>query len=125
MGRALALAGNYPEALAMLEKGRSLSGDVPSVLSAMGQVLALSGDRAGAQGVLAKLTARAAEVHTASTCFAVLHMGLGENERALDWLEKACDQRELSVCTIGAHPLYDPLRTHPRFQAILRRLRLV
>ncbi|HUI76570.1 MAG TPA: hypothetical protein VLY24_01610 [Bryobacteraceae bacterium] len=124
MGRALSLAGNYPEALAMLEKGRSLAGDVPSVLAAMGHVFALSGDRASAEGVLAKLTARAAEVHTPSTSFAIVHMGLGENDRALDWLERACEQHELPICTIKTHPVYDPLRTSPRFQAILRRLRM-
>ena len=124
MGRALALAGNYPEAMAMLEKGRSLSGDVPSVLAAMGQVFALSGDRASAEGVLAKLTARAGDRHTPSTSFAIVHMGLGENDRALDWLEKASDQRELPICTIKAHPVYDPLRTSPRFQAILRRMHM-
>jgi len=125
MGRALALAGNYPEALAMLEKGRGLSGDVPSVLAAIGQVFALSGDRASAQGVLAKLTARASEVHIPSTSFAVVHMGLGENDRALDWLEKACNQHELTLGVLKVHPLYDPLRTNPRFQAVLQRLRLV
>jgi serine/threonine-protein kinase len=124
MGRAMALDGNYTQALAMLEKGRSLAGDVPSVLAAIGQVFALSGDRTSARGVLAKLTARAAEIHTPSTSFAMVHMGLGENERALDWLEKACEQHEPPVCTVKAHPVYDPLRTNPRFQAILRRLRL-
>ncbi len=124
MGRALALQGNYPAALAMLEKGRSLAGDVPNILAAIGHVFACSGDRASAQGVLAKLTARAAEVHIPSTCFALVHMGLGENERALDWLEKACEQHETPVCVVKVHPLYDPLRTHPRFQALLRRMRL-
>jgi hypothetical protein len=51
-------------------------------------------------------------------------MGLGENDRALDWLEKGCEQHELPVCTINAHPVYDPLRTSPRFQAILKRMRM-
>jgi TolB-like protein/tetratricopeptide (TPR) repeat protein len=124
MGRALALAGNYTEALSMLEKGRSLSGDVPSSLAAIGQVFAMSGDRASARGVLAKLTARAAEVHTPSTSFAIVHIGLGEYDLALDWLEKACDQHELPVCIVKVHPIYDPLRTNPRFQALARRLRL-
>jgi TolB-like protein/tetratricopeptide (TPR) repeat protein len=125
MGRALALDGNYREALAMLEKGRSLAGDVPSILAATGQVFALSGDHASARGVLAKLTARAVDVHTPSTCFAIVHIGLGENERALDWLEKAREQHETAICQLKVHPNYDPLRTHPRFQALLQGLRLV
>ena len=124
MGRALALDGNYTQALAMLEKGRSLAGDVPSILAAIGQVLALSGDRASAQGVLAKLAARAAEVHIPYTCFAIVHLGLGENEKALDWLEKGCEQHEPPLGSLKVHPIYDPLRTHPRFQALLRRVRL-
>ncbi|MBV9505127.1 MAG: tetratricopeptide repeat protein [Acidobacteriia bacterium] len=123
-GRALALMGRYKEALAMLEKARSLAGEVLSMLAAMGQVFALSGDTDSARGVLARLTARSREIYVPSTCFAMVHMGLGEREQALAWLEKGCEQRELTVASLKVHPVYDPLRPEPRFQALLRKLRL-
>ena len=123
MGRAYAQQGKHGEALAMLEKGRSLAGDVPSIMAAMGQVFALSGDTASARGVLAQLTARALQRYIPSTCFAVVHLGLGEPARALDWLEKGCQQRELSLAPLKVHPIYDPLRGEPRFQNILQTMR--
>ncbi len=124
IGRALGLQGNYPEALAMLEKARSMEEGVPSILAAMGQIFGLSGDRASAQGVLARLEALARERHIPSTCLAVVHLGQGDKAGALDCLEQGCDQRELSLASIGVHPVYDDLRGEPRFQALLKRLRL-
>jgi hypothetical protein len=50
-------------------------------------------------------------------------MGLGEKQRALDWLEKGCEERELPMMMIKVHPLYDPLRGELRFEALLRRMR--
>jgi serine/threonine-protein kinase len=123
MGRAYAQNGDYPQALAMLEKGRSLGGDLSNILAALGQVSALSGDIHRARDLLGQLTTRAADSYVASTCFAILHLGLGETERALDWLEKGCEQRELPMIMTKVHPVYDPLRGEPRFQAILERMR--
>jgi serine/threonine-protein kinase len=124
MGRAYAQMGKYVDALAMLEKGRSLAGDVPNILAAMGQVFGLSGDHAAARGVLAQLHARAPETYIPSTSFAVVHLGLGEKERALEWLEKGCGQRDLPLAVLKVHPVYDSLRAQPRFQALLTRLGL-
>lgn len=123
LGRSYALQGKYTDALAMLEKGRALAGDVPNILGAMGEIFALSGDAASARGILAQLTARALDSYVPSTCFARVHSGLGEAERALDWLEKGCEQRELPMAMLKVHPVYDPLRDEPRFQAVIERMR--
>jgi serine/threonine-protein kinase len=124
IGRALGLQGNYGEALAMLEKARALEQDVPSIVAAMGQIFGQSGDRASARGVLAKLEARARERHIPCSCFAVVHLGLEEKDRALEWLERGCEEREMRLAALGVHPIYDDLRGEPRFQALLKRLRL-
>ncbi|MBV9746442.1 MAG: tetratricopeptide repeat protein [Acidobacteriia bacterium] len=124
MGRALSLEGRYKEALEMFEKARAMEEQIPTILAAIGQILAFTGDRDGARGVLAKLEARARERFIPSTCFAVVHLGLGETEQALDWLERGCDEHEMSMCSLGVHPIYDPLRGEPRFQGLLKRLRL-
>jgi serine/threonine-protein kinase len=123
MGRAYAQKGDYPQALTLLEKGHSLGGDLPNILGALGQVSALSGDAERARGILAQLTAQAADRYIPSTAFALIHLGLGETERALDWLAQGCDQRELPMITMKVHPVYDPLRGEPRFQSILERMR--
>ena len=123
LGRVYALQGKYTDALVMLEKGRALAGDVPNILGAMGEIFALSGDTASARRILAELTARALDSYVPSTCFARVHSGLGEVERALDWLEKGCEQRELPMAMLKVHPVYDPLRDEPRFRAVVERMR--
>jgi TolB-like protein/DNA-binding winged helix-turn-helix (wHTH) protein/Tfp pilus assembly protein PilF len=49
---------------------------------------------------------------------------LGEKERALEWLERSADARDFFAPFIGVEPLYDPLRSDPRFQKLLRRIGL-
>ena len=53
-----------------------------------------------------------------------MHLGLGENERALEWLEAGAERLQMSLSALKVHPVYDPLRHEPRFQALLRRLGL-
>ena len=125
LGRAYADEGKYLDAIRMLEKGRALAGDVPNILAAMGQVYALGGETGSAREILATLEQMRAHCHVPSTAFAVVHLGLGEHERALDCLENACREHELPLTSIKMHPVYAPLRPHPRFQALLRQLHFI
>jgi TolB-like protein/tetratricopeptide (TPR) repeat protein len=124
IGRALGVQGNYAEALDMLRKAREMEPDLPSIQAATGQLLGLSGDREGARRVLTALESRARERYISSTCFALVHLGLGEIDQALDWIEHGCEQHEMSICHIGLHPAYDALRGLPRFETLLKRMRL-
>jgi serine/threonine-protein kinase len=122
LGRVYAQQGKYLDAIRMLEKGRSLAGDIPNILGAMGQVYALGGETERARDLLAQLEKRRETSWVPSSVFAIVHLGLGENERALDWLERGCRQHELPMTSLKVHPVYDGLRGMPRFQAILRQL---
>ena len=122
MGRAYSLMGRYSEAIGLLEKGRLLAGDMPSILGALGQTYALAGREQGARRLLAQLQALSERRFIPSTCFAIVHLGLGEKSRALDWLELGCERHELTVTSINSHPLYDSLRNEPRFSALLQRI---
>jgi hypothetical protein len=51
-----------------------------------------------------------------------VYAGLGEKDRAFEWLEKAYEEH--SVANINVNPVYDLLRSDPRFQGILRRMNL-
>lgn len=124
LGRAYAQVGRYQEALSMLEKGRSLAGDIPNILSAMGQVHGLAGEHQRAREMLAELAALGKTRYVPSTSFALVHLGLGEKEQALQWLEKACEQHDLPLSAIKVHPIWDPLRPEPRFRKLLNRMRL-
>lgn len=123
LGRVYSLKGCYEDAIAMLEKGREMAaGNVPSILGALGQTYALSGKEQEARRLLETLSDLTERGYVSSTCFALIHAGLGENARALEWLELACDRHELSIATIYIHPAYDTLRSEPRFKALLQRI---
>ena len=48
----------------------------------------------------------------------------GDNDRALDWLEKAYSERDGTLVWLKVHPRLDGLRGEPRFRDLLARLRL-
>jgi Flp pilus assembly protein TadD len=114
--------GRYAEAIAMLERGCSLAGDMPNLMGALGQAYALAGDQPRARAILAALHERAQTEYVPNTSIAIVHLGLGEKETALDYLERAVAQRDLPVSNFRSHPLYDCLRSEPRFQALLRQV---
>jgi serine/threonine-protein kinase len=48
-----------------------------------------------------------------------VHLGLSEEDEALDWLEKAYDERDMWMVYLSIDPTFDRLRSHPRFTALL------
>jgi len=53
---------------------------------------------------------------------AVVYVGLGDHERAIDALARAADERSALIRLLGVDPLMDPLRADPRFRALVERV---
>jgi tetratricopeptide (TPR) repeat protein len=124
VGRVYCQMGRYDDAIEMLEKARKHCGDLPNILGALGQSYGLAGNVDKARSLLDELDAMSRRRHTQSTCFALIHLGLGNRECALQWLERGCGQRDISVSGLGVHPAYDPLRSEPRFTAMVEKIGL-
>jgi TolB-like protein len=124
MGRAYSLKGMYEEAITMLQKGRSLSGDIPNILGCLGQTYALASRPADARRLLDELSELSTRRHVPSSCRALIHLGLGEKDRALDCLELGVQKREMPMAALNVHPAYDDLRGEPRFRELLRKIGL-
>jgi tetratricopeptide (TPR) repeat protein len=122
LGRVFSLMGNYDDAITMFEKAHSIAGDVPSLVGALGQVLALSGRREQARECLQKLERMSHSRHIQSAAFAILHLGLGDIDESLTWLETACEQHEAQIAALKVHPVYEPLRSEPRFKVMLQKI---
>ena len=125
MGRVLALMGKHELAIESLQRARALGGDLPNILSALGEVLVRAGRRAEALGMLRELEVMSQTRWVPASCFAILHLGLGDHPAALQYLEAATDAREMTVAGLKVHPLYDPLRSEPRFVRLLERIGLL
>ena len=55
---------------------------------------------------------------------AYVHIGLGETDRAFEWLEKALEARDWQMALLNVEPLFDDLRSDPRFAALVERVGL-
>ncbi|MBL8229511.1 MAG: tetratricopeptide repeat protein [Bryobacterales bacterium] len=124
MGRVHIHRGEYAQAVAILEKAREVGGNVPTLLGALTQAYGFHGERGAARAVLAKMNALATARYVPCTSFAMAHIGLGENDRAIEWLELGCERREASVCALAVHPGYEPVRGEQRVLALLRAMGL-
>jgi DNA-binding winged helix-turn-helix (wHTH) protein/TolB-like protein/Flp pilus assembly protein TadD len=119
LGVAYEQKGMYEEAIAEYQKMPSRG------LAPIGRVYALSGKRREAQKVLVELKEQSKKTYVSPVSMAVIHAGLGENEQAIAWLERAFDEGDADrLYFLAVHPTWDGLRSEPRFQDLLRRMGL-
>jgi adenylate cyclase len=92
---------------------------------AIGMALAQLGRHAEARAALAGLENAARERYVPQLSRAQIHMALGETDATFHWLEQAVEERDPHILDIPCKPIWDPLRSDPRFTALLRRMRLL
>jgi tetratricopeptide (TPR) repeat protein len=120
LGRSLLQEKQYSLSLAELEKAVELQAN-PSTLGSLGYAYAVAGRPAEAKRILADLERRSRHQYVTPWAFAEVHLGLGEKERALQWMERAVEEHSIPF-TLKVDPILDPLRSDPRFKALLRRM---
>ena len=125
LGRAASAAGQHDVAMAALRRAVDLSGGDPSIQAELARAMAASGDVAGATELLRELEARRAEAHTyvAPQDLAYIYIALGQGEAAFDLLNRAVDEHAARLLWMGVDPRLDAIRTDPRFETLLGRLR--
>ncbi|HEV2521780.1 MAG TPA: tetratricopeptide repeat protein [Candidatus Acidoferrales bacterium] len=115
----------YREGIAEFEKLLVASPGNAHALSDLGVGYALAGHRAEAQKMLEQLAELAKHKYVPSVCPARIHAGLGDKDQTFEWLEKSYDELSIGVFPfIKVDPVYDPLRSDPRFANLLRRMNL-
>ncbi len=122
LGRAYEQKGLYEQALAEFQEAKALSPETPYILAGLGHCYGVMGRRSEARRVLGELEALSQRRHVKSLDIAFVHLGLGNKEQTLAELEKSAAEREGWVGYFYADPIYDPLRSDPRFQSLLARV---
>jgi TolB-like protein/DNA-binding winged helix-turn-helix (wHTH) protein/Tfp pilus assembly protein PilF len=125
LGRAYTHSGNLAQAIVELEKAWQLEKN-PLILGYLGLAHAKAGHTAEAHRLLAKLLELRAHRFIRPSSLAEIYIGLGDKDRAFEWLEMACaDERACCVLNLlKVDPLFDSLRPDSRFTALLEKVGL-
>ena len=114
----------FREAIAEYREALRLSNGHTYVQATLAYTYAVSGQKNEAGKILKELTKRSTRENVSPMRFVMIHLGLGDKERVLQWLERAREELDLYLSYIGVHPFFDPLRTDPKFQDFVQRLGL-
>jgi serine/threonine-protein kinase len=74
--------------------------------------------------LLAELQERKKTGYVPAAAFVNAYLGLGENDKAFDWLEQAFKEQSSILQLLKVHPYFDPIRADPRFANLVRRVGL-
>ena len=115
--------GKQKEAVAQRERMISLSGG-PELAAAIEQQFAISGYRGVLQSSLKGLIEMSRHEYVSPYIIAQAYTRTGEQEKALEWLEKAYQEHDSGLVSLAVEPMFDPIRPNVRFQEILRKMKL-
>lgn len=124
LGLTLEQVGRYPEAIATLRRAVELSGGHPGGLCGLSHAYAISGDKQQASAVKDELLEMAKQRHVSPYFIAVAFAGIGDNNRAFDYLEQSFQERSGWMVHLAIEPQLDSLRSDPRFGVLMRRVGL-
>jgi eukaryotic-like serine/threonine-protein kinase len=122
LGMALELKGDTESAIVEYKKAFELNDD-PVGLAFIAHAEAGRGRQDKARELLAQLTEAAGKRYVQPYAFALIYLALGEKDQALDWLERAVQERGATYFNfIKVIPFFDPLRGDPRFEAVVQKV---
>jgi serine/threonine-protein kinase len=122
LGFTYAAKGMLVEAINAYQEAIRLGLDSPSTQVYLGAAYARAGDRERAQAIILNL--QTSQQYVSPGQWAILYVAQGEREQAFAALEKAYEEHDLQLQYLGVDPAFDPLRSDPRFNDLLRRVGL-
>jgi tetratricopeptide (TPR) repeat protein len=124
LGHIYALNKQFDEGIAATEKAVSLSGRSPASLGMLGLVYGLGGRKAEATRIENEMLELSKRRYVTPAAMAYVYIGLGDNDQAMVWLEKAYQEHSNYLAYLNTNPIVDPLRSDPRFDDLVRRIGL-
>jgi tetratricopeptide (TPR) repeat protein len=124
LGRAYEQKGLADDALRAYQTILTVAPDDPGLLALSAHAYAVSGRPAVARNVLARLERMRATKYVPAVYIALVYVGLGEKDRAFQWLDRAYQERCEYLVYLPTEPLADPIRQDPRFARLIERLGL-
>ena len=122
LAMALYLNGSHDEAIEECLKMDYFDQQLPDASLKIGFIMGSAGKKEKNREILNYQLEISEKEFVRPTNFTILYMVLGEKDRALDWLERAYEQREGWLVLLKVQPMFDPLRSDPRFQAVMDKM---
>ncbi|MDQ3258389.1 MAG: tetratricopeptide repeat protein, partial [Acidobacteriota bacterium] len=130
LGEAYVAKGLPAEGVAEMQKGMALDATLAKTperwdrYPLLAYAYAAAGRRDEALKILDEQHRLAQQRDVSPYNFAIIYTGLGDKDRAFEWLTKCVEQRTLIIFHLKSRPLFDPLRSDPRYRDLLRRMNL-
>ncbi len=124
LARAHFVSGRNADAIAAARTAAELGQRSPSLVGFLAATLARVGEREEARTLLEELLQRPRERYVDAYVIAMVYWALGEEQQALDWLERAYEERSQLLASSVSRPEWDGLRDDPRFADLVRRMGL-
>ena len=118
LGLAYEQKGMYEETVAHFQQAISLSGGSTNVTASLGHAYAVGGHEREAQKIIEELRDRAKRGYVSSYQIALVYIGLGHKDQAIEWLENACQERSTLLGYLKMDPRFGSLRSDPRFEKL-------
>jgi serine/threonine-protein kinase len=122
-GVAYSEKGMHEEAIASLETAAKID-DSPLIRGVLAYSLARAGRRADAQHVIDELILASKTKFVSQSTIAMGYGGLGDKNKAFQWVEKSLESHDEAIFWIYKHPMFSPLRDDPRYKELLKKLNL-
>ncbi len=106
------------EAIVELGNARACSGNQPAVIAALAHVYAAAQRLPDAAETLRALEDLSGHRYVSPYWYGIAHAGAGNCDAALDWLEKACEERDVWLTWLKVEPRLECLHTHARFRSL-------
>jgi TolB-like protein/DNA-binding winged helix-turn-helix (wHTH) protein/lipoprotein NlpI len=124
LGETFEQKGDYQQAINQLQRATALSPNSPLMVAGLGHAFAVARRTSEARAVLNQLTEQSKKQYVAPFYIALVYAGLSENEKAMDWLETAYEDRSNGLVFLKVDPELDTLRLDPRFKELQRKMNL-
>jgi len=122
LAQAYAGKGMYREGMSELDKAPAMSRAFPAVIGLRGYLHGLLGERSQALETIEELKTLSKVRFVPGFYVALAYAGLDDKDQAFAWLGKSCEERFIRLAYFAREPLWDPIRSDPRFAEIVRRV---
>ncbi len=124
LGLAYAHQSKFAESIEYLQKAADVSARTPFVIATLGYSYGVAGEKEAAAKILAELEQRSHSAYVSGFAMACPYLGIGDSEKAFEWLEKAYEERSTWMLPLRVEPMYDRIRDDARFADLSRRVGL-